>query len=174
VADNLIRGETMIWHGRPSWRSEVSFYLRWAAIGLIPLVVIIVARAISSADWSIPLGVGIFLVVLALAVLVGFLRRYFTQYTITNRRITIRRGVLSKNEQTAHLERLQNVTIHQTLFDRMFRVGIVDFDTAGSDSDSNLRFWGIDDPHDLRDKIATEYLGGDERAPETPPVRDGV
>src|SRR4051812_49907472 len=83
VADNLIRGETMIWHGRPSWRSEVSFYLRWAAIGLIPLVVIIVARAISSADWSIPLGVGIFLVVLALAVLVGFLRRYFTQYTIT-------------------------------------------------------------------------------------------
>jgi uncharacterized membrane protein YdbT with pleckstrin-like domain len=174
VAEKLIRGETMIWHGRPSWRSEISFYLRWATIGAIPLAVILVARAISSADWSIPLGVGIFLVVLLVAVLIGFMRRYFTQYTITNRRISIRRGVLSKNEQTAHLERLQNVTIHQSLFDRVFHVGMVDFDTAGGDSDANLRFWGIDDPHDLRDRIATEYLGGDEQVPETLPARDGV
>jgi putative membrane protein len=172
--EKLIQGETLIWHGRPSWRSEISFYCRWAAIGLLPLVVIIVAREISSADWSIPLGTGIFVVVLGLAVLIGFLRRYFTQYTITNRRISIRRGVLSKNEQTAHLERLQNVTIHQSLFDRMFRVGMVDFDTAGGDSDANLRFWGIDDPHGLRDRIATEYLGGDDRAPAAAPASDGV
>lgn len=174
MADNLIKGETMIWHGRPSWRSEISFYLRWAAIGAIVLVVIALVDSFTSADWSIPLGVGIFVVVLGLAVVIGFLRRYFTQYTITNRRISIRRGVLSKNEQTAHIERLQNVSIHQSLFDRLFRVGMVDFDTAGSDSDSNLRFWGIDDPHGLRDRIATEYLGGDERAPETLPARDGV
>jgi uncharacterized membrane protein YdbT with pleckstrin-like domain len=167
--DKLIQGETLIWHGRPSWRSEMSFYAKWGAIALIPLVVIIVVRDVSSADWSLPLGGGILVVVLGIAILVGFLRRYFTQYLITNRRITIRRGVLSKTEQTAHIDRLQNVTIQQTLFDRLFRVGMVDFDTAGGDSDANLRFWGINDPHGLRDRIATEYLGGDQE-----PVKGGV
>jgi uncharacterized membrane protein YdbT with pleckstrin-like domain len=169
--DKLIEGEELIWHGRPSWRSEMSFYARWGTIGLIPLAVAIVVTAVSSKGGSswIAIGVGIFVVVLALAVVSGFLRRYFTQYLITNRRITIRRGVLSKREQTAHIDRLQNVTIEQSLFDRLFRVGMVDFDTAGGDSDANLRFWGIDDPHGLRDRIAAEYLGGDDE-----PVKGGV
>jgi uncharacterized membrane protein YdbT with pleckstrin-like domain len=169
--DKLIQGEELIWHGRPSWRSEMSFYLKWAVLGLVPLAVILVARAISSADWPLWIGVAVFVLVLLLAALIGFLRRYFTQYTITNRRITIRRGILSKNEQTAHIDRLQNVTIHQSLFDRVFQVGLVDFDTAGGDADANLRFYGINDPHDLRDRIATEYLGADE---EQRPVKGGV
>jgi uncharacterized membrane protein YdbT with pleckstrin-like domain len=166
--DKLIPGEQLIWRGRPSWRSEVSFYAKWGAIALVPLIVLVVINRVADAGWALPAGGTVFVVVLGIAILIGFLRRYFTQYLITNRRITIRRGVLSKREQTAHIDRLQNVTIDQSLFDRIFRVGRVDFDTAGVDADANLSFWGIDDPHGLRDKIATEYLGHDE------PVKGGV
>ena len=169
MADKLIAGEELIWQGRPSWRSEMSFYAKWGVVALIPLIAIVLIDKFTSADWT-PLYGGAFLVVvLALAVLIGFLRRYFTHYLISTRRITIRRGVLSKREQTAHIDRLQNVTIEQSVFDRLFRVGMVDFDTAGADADANLRFWGINDPHGLRDKIAVEYLGGDD-----PPHRGGV
>lgn len=165
----LIAGENLIWAGKPSWRSTMSFYLTWAAIGIVPLIVIVVARVVSDVDWPVWLGVVIFLVVLGLAVVTGWVRRYFTQYTITNKRITIRQGVLAKREQTAHIDRLQNVTIEQSPLDRVFGVGMVDFDTAGSDTDSNLRFYGINDPQALRDRIATEYLS-DAEAPE----RSGV
>jgi uncharacterized membrane protein YdbT with pleckstrin-like domain len=159
--DKLIPGEELIWQGRPSWRSEVSFYVKWGVIALIPIVVIAAVDQVADVGVALPYG-GVFLVlVFGIAVLVGFLRRRFTEYLITNRRITIRRGVLSKREQTAHIDRLQNVTIQQSLFDRIFGVGMVDFDTAGGDQDANLRFWGIDDPHGLRDRIATEYLGHD-------------
>ena len=166
--DKLIAGEELIWRGRPSWRSEMSFYLKWGSIALVPLIVLIAINQLADAGWALPTGGALFVIVLGLAVLIGFLRRYFTQYLITNRRITIRRGVLSKREQTAHIDRLQNVTIEQSLFDRIFRVGRVDFDTAGADADANLSFWGIDDPHGLRDKIATEYLGHHD------PVKGGV
>jgi uncharacterized membrane protein YdbT with pleckstrin-like domain len=154
---DLVDGEQLIWEGKPSWRSTMSFLATWFLIGLIPLAIILLVRAVSDSDWSIWLGVGIFLAVLALGVVVGWIRRYFTQYMITTKRIAIRQGVLAKSEQTAHIDRLQNVTINQTLLDRIFRVGMVDFDTAGSDS-AELKFYGIDDPQDLRDRIASEYL----------------
>lgn len=154
----LTEGERLLWEGKPSWRSTMSFYLQFVAAGLIPLVVILIARAVSDVDWSVWVGILIALAALVLGVLIGWVRRHFTHYTITNRRITIRTGVLAKTERTAHIDRLQNVTIRQSPLDRVFQVGTLDFDTAGGDSDSNLNFLGIDDPQDLRDTIAREYL----------------
>jgi uncharacterized membrane protein YdbT with pleckstrin-like domain len=168
VAEKLIAGEELIWEGRPSWRSEMSFYAKWVAIALVLLLIGYALDRWTSVN-GLPYGGALFVVVVGLAILIGFLRRYFTHYLISNRRITISRGVLSKREQTAHIDRLQNVTIQQSLFDRIFKVGMVDFDTAGGDSDANLRFWGINDPHGLRDRIATEYLGHDDA-----PVKGGV
>jgi uncharacterized membrane protein YdbT with pleckstrin-like domain len=168
---DLIAGEALIWEGKPSWRSTVSFLSSWALAGLVPLAVILIVRAVSDTDWPIWVGVVIFVAVLVLGVLVGWIRRYFTQYMITDKRIAIRQGVLAKREQTAHIDRLQNVTINQTFLDRLFGVGMVDFDTAGSDT-AELKFYGIDDPQALRDRIATEYL----TAPgsEAEPTRGGV
>jgi uncharacterized membrane protein YdbT with pleckstrin-like domain len=40
---------------------------------------------------------------------------------------------------------VQNVNTHQSLFDRIVRVGKVDFDTAGTD-DSDFVFEGISHP----------------------------
>ena len=40
---------------------------------------------------------------------------------------------------------MQNVNTSQSLFERILGVGIVDFDTAGTD-DSEFRFVGIADP----------------------------
>ncbi len=81
----------------------------------------------------------------ALLILVGFIRRVATVYTITNQRLRIKRGILSKRIQQTRIDRVQNVNTEQSVIDRLLRVGTVDFDTAGTD-DSDFTFAGVSSP----------------------------
>ena len=71
-----------------------------------------------------------------------------TTYLVSNQRLYIRRGMLSKREQQTRIDRVQNVNTEQSLRERMLRVGTVDFDTAGTD-DSEFRFVGIASPDEV-------------------------
>jgi uncharacterized membrane protein YdbT with pleckstrin-like domain len=131
-------GEQIVFEGRPVWRSTLSFYIS----GLLGAVIVgvILAIAVSTA-----VGVLAWLVLFVLVVLVGFVRRISTSYTITNQRLRIQRGLLSKHVQQTRIERVQNVNTTQSFFERVLRVGTVDFDTAGTD-DSDFVFVGVGDP----------------------------
>ena len=149
----MLEGEDVIWQGNPTWRSTVSFYLKWTLLVLIPLVVIIVAQA-AGQDWPLSYGILVFLGGFALILVVGWLRRHFTRYTITTKHLLIRTGILSRHENSASLDRVQNIRVVQSPIDRLLKTGSVDFDTASGDaSDADLRFVGIDRPRDLRDEI---------------------
>ena len=98
--------------------------------------------------------------------MVGWLRRYFTRYTITTKHLLIRTGILSRHENSASLDRVQNIRVVQSPIERMLKTGSVDFDTASGDaSDADMRFIGIDRPRDLRDEIlsAIERIRTDDR-----------
>jgi uncharacterized membrane protein YdbT with pleckstrin-like domain len=136
---DLHPGEEIVFEGRPVWRSILSFYLT----GLVGAIVVGVIVGIAA---SAALGVVAWLVLFALVLLVGFIRRVETRYTITTQRLRIQRGLLSKSVQQTRIERVQNVNTHQTVFDRILRVGKVDFDTAGTD-DSDFTFTGVGSPH---------------------------
>jgi uncharacterized membrane protein YdbT with pleckstrin-like domain len=131
-------GETVIYTGRPSWRSMLDFHLGGVVLALAGGVIGTLAEG-----WGIAIAVvvGVF----ALSILLGLARRAATQYTITDRRLYIRRGILSRREQYTAIERVQNVETTQSLFERLLRVGTVDFDTAGTD-DSVFQFAGIATP----------------------------
>ena len=94
----------------------------------------------------------VFLVLFALDVLVGFVRRISTRYTITTQRLRIERGLLSKHVQQTRIERVQNVNTNQTFVSRILRVGTVDFDTAGTD-DSDFTFTGVGNPHEVVEAV---------------------
>jgi uncharacterized membrane protein YdbT with pleckstrin-like domain len=132
-------GEEIVFEGRPVWRAILSFYVT----GLIGAIVIGVIVGLIA---STALGVVVWLVLFALVVLVGFIRRISTRYTITNQRLRIERGLLSKHVQQTRIERVQNVNTSQTFVSRVLRVGTVDFDTAGTD-DSDFTFVGVGSPH---------------------------
>ena len=85
------------------------------------------------------------LVIFLVVLLWGLIRRISTTYSITNRRLTIRSGLLSREMHETRLERVQNVNSQQRLLERLLRVGTVDFDTAGGAS-YDFRFRGVDDP----------------------------
>ena len=76
----------MIFQGHPSWRALLGFYLKGILVAAIVGVLVKLFGG-GSAD--------VFLVVLVLiagTVLIGFVRRMATTYTITSRRLNIRRG----------------------------------------------------------------------------------
>ena len=175
---DLHPGEEIVFEGRPVWRSILSFYLT----GLVAAAVVgvIVGIAVSAVA-----GVLAWLVLFALVVLVGFIRRIETRYTITNQRLRIQRGLLSKSVQQTRIERVQNVNTHQTVFDRLLRVGKVDFDTAGTD-DSDFTFDGVSQPEKVMKAVEqaqheASLSGGQDglsdpqtRAPAPPPPPPGA
>jgi uncharacterized membrane protein YdbT with pleckstrin-like domain len=142
---DLHPGEHVVFEGRPVWRSILSFYIS----GFVGAVVIGVVVALIA---STTIGVIVFVVLFALDVLVGFVRRISTRYTITNQRLRIERGLLSKHVQQTRIERVQNVNTNQTLVSRILRVGTVDFDTAGTD-DSDFTFTGVGNPHEVVEAV---------------------
>jgi uncharacterized membrane protein YdbT with pleckstrin-like domain len=138
---NLSPGEQVIFAGHPSWRAILGFYLKGVLIAVILGVIAKLAFGNGTAFLVI-------LVVLALTLLIGFVKRVATTYTITDRRLNIKRGIVSKEVQETRLERVQNVNYRQSVYQRLMQIGDVDFDTAASD-DYNFIFAGVADPGDV-------------------------
>ncbi len=138
---DLHAGETIIYEGHPSWRSILDFYAKG-------LVIAILLGAIGWFALSHGAGVAIAIGVFAIAVLAGLIKRIGTTFVITSERLHIRRGLFSKSIQQTLLERVQNVNTSQSFFERILRVGTVDFDTAGTD-DSDFIFDGVGSPAEV-------------------------
>ena len=123
----------------------LAFYVRGLLTAIVAGVIAGVVTRLSGggvqAGWVGAAVLVIFLIVL----LWGLIRRITTTYTITNRRLTIRSGLLSREMHETRLERVQNVNSRQRLLERLLRVGTVDFDTAGGAA-YDFKFRGVDHP----------------------------
>jgi uncharacterized membrane protein YdbT with pleckstrin-like domain len=138
---DLHAGEQIIYEGHPSWRSILGYYLK----GLLAAIVV---GAIGWLADGIGLGLGFALLVFAIVLVAGFLRRFATVYTITTQRLRIKQGIIARHVQQTDIDRVQNVNTNQSVFERMLQVGTVDFDTAGT-GDSDFKFTGVEDPEEV-------------------------
>jgi uncharacterized membrane protein YdbT with pleckstrin-like domain len=138
---DLHTGEQVVFEGHPSWRGLLSFYLGGVAGAVVIAVIIGLVTS-----FFVGLVAGVVLVAAVLGF--GLFKRISTTYLVSNQRLYIRRGMLSKREQQTRIDRVQNVNTEQSLRERMLRVGTVDFDTAGTD-DSEFRFVGIASPAEV-------------------------
>jgi len=173
---DLHPGEEIIYNGHPSWRSTWALYGRGLLIAIVLTLLVGAATAVfgDGAKWGLAVLVGV--VVLCITVLVGFVHRMFTIYTITTQRLRIQKGIISRHVQQTRIERVQNVNTDQGIFERILKVGDVDFDTAGT-TDSDFRFDGVGSPEDVvsavdraqrQHSLATSQAGGD------PTLTDGL
>src|SRR5215831_3592248 len=136
---NLSAGEQVIFQGHPSWRAILGFYLK----GIVVAAILGVIAKLVSGNGNAFL---VILVVIGITVLAGFVKRVATTYTITNRRLNIKRGIISREIQETRLERVQNVNYRQSVYQRLMQIGDVDFDTAASGGDYDFIFYGVADP----------------------------
>jgi len=144
---DLMPGEEVIWRGHPTWRSVIMWYLKWIPICFLP---VILAWLLGKVWDGSPLGKAWLLTIALLLVAAGYdaIMRWATIYTVTTQRLHIRRGLISRHEQSTRMERVQNLNTHQNPLDRVLGVGDLDFDTAGAEAqEADFRFDGVADPH---------------------------
>jgi uncharacterized membrane protein YdbT with pleckstrin-like domain len=137
--------EQVLFHGHPSWRSILDLYVKGWFVTVAAAV--LVAAATDIAAGHIELGFVVLVIAFSLAavLLVGFIQRKRTLYTITTQRLTIRTGLFARDVQETRLDRIQNVNSRQSMLERILRVGTIDFDTAAG-AEYNFAFHGLADP----------------------------
>ena len=136
------QNEQVIYEGRPSWRSILGFYIA----GLLIVAVAAVAAYFASGTG---IAVAAAAAVFVLLLVIGWLKRISTRYAITDRRLRIQRGIIARNVEEARLERVQNVSVSQSILQRILQVGTIDFDTASNRADDTFQFRGIAQPEKI-------------------------
>jgi uncharacterized membrane protein YdbT with pleckstrin-like domain len=145
----LAEGETLIYRGHPSWRSILGFYAR--GLAATAAVAALAAAASRVIEGEVRLSWVLVAVAFALCVLLvaGIVTRIATEYVITDRRLHIRHGILSRDTEECRIERVQNVSTFQSPLQRLLRVGTVDFDVASDERPGLFRFGGVADPREV-------------------------
>ena len=155
--------ERVLLRCHPSWRAMLGFHLRGLLLAVLAGVLAGVATRLAArhvqVGWVI---VGVVVVFLAVA-LTGLLRRRSTTYTITNQRLTIQIGLLSRELHETRLERVQNVSTRQSLLERMLGIGTVDFDTA-AEAGFDFAFRGVADPRTIVHTVHQAVRGSSDQS----------
>ena len=138
----LHRDERILYAQTPSWRSQFGEHLGALLAGvLVGAVVFLVVDP----DW-IGILIGVAVALLATGYL--WIQRSRTKYVVTTHRLRVREGFVSKELQETRLDRIQNVTVNQSVVQRLLRIGTVDYDTAGDDG-SRFQMNGVANPDAL-------------------------
>jgi uncharacterized membrane protein YdbT with pleckstrin-like domain len=151
---DLQAGESVIYQGHPSWRAILGFYLKGI---LAALVIAVIVKLVDSTS----LAIVVLVALVAITIVVGFIKRVATVYTITDRRLNIKVGIIARRIQETRLQRVQNVNFTQGVYERLMQIGDVEFTTAGTD-ESNFIFAGVAQPEQVVQQVeqATPVLSG--------------
>lgn len=125
----LNEGEEIVLDQRPHW-----FFLAGPVIALVASLVlaVVVSARVEGDLQTVALVPALLLVGVSLLwVLVRYARWATTSFVITTDRLIHRHGVLSKSGREIPLERLNDVSFHQTLFQRLIRSGDLLIESAG-------------------------------------------
>ena len=79
------------------------------------------------------------------------MQRMLVKITILGDRLRYEGGLFSKSTRTMELEKVQDVRVDQTFFQRMVNIGDLSLETAGGAS--RLEMDGIDNPQSVADHI---------------------
>jgi uncharacterized membrane protein YdbT with pleckstrin-like domain len=150
--------ERVVWTGRPSWKGRLSILGPGVALALAALVLLLILGV------DVAVVLPIVLIIALVTVVVGLLETLRWKYTFTNRRIVVRHGLVSVEEQTARLARVQDLTLRQTLLGRILGVGSLEVDTAGSEGGAIELKW-LDAPAEVREKLEAAVQAEQESGP---------
>ena len=160
-------GEIVFYDGHPSWLSLSGLLSRGLALAVVTGAAAGIVTVISSGRVQVSWVIAAVAAVFVLLFTRGQLRRLQTTYAITNRRLTIETGLLSRDLHQTRLERVQNVNATQSLGERILRIGSVTFDTAG-EAEFDFAFRGVENPRAIVrtvDRALQELRSGDPRGP---------
>lgn len=157
----LSEDEELIYDLRPHWLTLV------VPVLLTVAVVVAVGAAwvvMPAGDLQQParMAVGVIGLAVLLATVVGRVLRWATtHFVLTTERLIFRSGVVAKFGREIPLERINDVTFSQSLFERMIGAGDLLLESAGEHGQS--RFSNIRDPEAVQLEIYRQMEANDRR-----------
>lgn len=122
--------ENEMWKGKPSHLCYLAHYILGALLLLV-------------------FGLGLLFILYAL------LDRNTRIYTLTNRRVMSKAGIISRNIHEVGLKDIRNINLKQGIMERLFGLGTVEIASAGT-AGVEVRFVGVRDPMRVRDLVRRE------------------
>jgi uncharacterized membrane protein YdbT with pleckstrin-like domain len=129
--DGLTEGEHIVLRLHPHWKTVLRPVLLLALI--VAAVIAALVLLPGSADKpAVRLGIGVVAVILAVAfTAVPFLRWRTTTYELTNRRLRLRSGILTRRGRDFPLARISDVSFSHGVLDRILGCGRLVVESAG-------------------------------------------
>ena len=90
-------------------------------------------------------------VILAFFTLIRHIRNRMVRVTVSDDRVREEIGLLSKSTRTIELDKIQEVNVHRTVWQRIFGIGDLSMETAGRSS--QLSIHSVDRPQEAADHI---------------------
>jgi uncharacterized membrane protein YdbT with pleckstrin-like domain len=135
--------------------------MKFIRLGYLVVILLIIGAAVAQNQfkdslspqlppWALPAAFAILLIWPA----VRHWEQRFTKMTMVGDKLRYETGMLSKATRTIQLSKVQDVTVRQSLGQRMAGIGDLSIETAGESS--RLTFPNIDRPQPIADKIIDE------------------
>ncbi len=136
---------------RPAWRNQWFLILVAVLLGALAVAVGIgSAGGLSGRNLQIALAL---LAAVLLVLLAVILYRHFVwTFTIHDGTIESCHGLIGRDVRSIRVQDLRNVNVRQTVFQRLFGVGNVEFSSAGGPG-VEVTFYGVLDPLDVKDRV---------------------
>src|SRR4051812_24781950 len=154
---NLIEGETVVYDARPHWVLYLKPMILTVIFLAIAAALFYLAPESSNPDSTLLMRrIGGVLIGLAIIpVIVGAFRRSAREYAVTNKRVVMQIGVVSRTTEEVFLNKIESVGVDQTVMGRMLGYGTVTIRGTGGSFEP---FERVSAPLELRRQIQ-EQIG---------------
>jgi membrane protein YdbS with pleckstrin-like domain len=159
----------ILWEAHPSSLGMLDWYFKWVGIATAVSVVAVLGAKLGA--YSMVFAVLIILAAYGLVVGASKLMLVHTTYQVTRDRVYTHTGILRKRVEKSAISRIQNVTVDQSLIERLLKVGRVDFETAGenirythgrgAEAQPYMDWWGIRRP-EMVAALVDDLLSGED------------
>ncbi len=152
IEKHLIPGEKVVYQTRLHWIMLVIPILLGAVI-LVPGVALLLPAALdnkSAASGPMAIGGGVLILAAAIVIFRGFLMRNATEMAVTNIRIVVKIGVMSRRTVEMLLSRVESIGVEESAAGRVLGYGTVVIRGIGGTPES---FHSIAHPLDFRTQV---------------------
>jgi uncharacterized membrane protein YdbT with pleckstrin-like domain len=148
MSDHLLPGESVVLKRHRHWIV--------AAKAMVLPVLLVIAAVLAAFLSFIPSDYRIIAVLAAVALaglwaITVYLRWTAASFTLTNQRVLLAYGIVSRSSKVIPIDRVQDVSTRQSLIGRVFGYGRVEIDAAGAAGAEVLDH--IPDPDGFRDQV---------------------
>lgn len=143
--------------GAKDYRARPALRNQWFAIFVAILLFVLfvyfgVTGAAAGGGRNVQIVLALIGVPMLVLVAVIVYRHHAWTYTIRGDTIESCRGIIGRDVQSIRVQDLRNVNVRQTIWQRMFGVGDVEFSSAGG-AGVEVTFYGVTDPLEVKDRV---------------------